>query len=87
MGLPATETRTLRMHTLRYEKLKANDSGEICKLVEVCSQAGLFYLDLGTSLLTIIEANMPKVIQAQRRFFDQAIETKMEFACELPNHG
>ncbi|KAI4264855.1 MAG: hypothetical protein L6R42_000060 [Xanthoria sp. 1 TBL-2021] len=69
----------MRLEVLSYERLKARDDDEISKLVRICSNAGIFFLDLRGPSTKEVLADMPPIIAAQRNFFAQSSESKLAY--------
>lgn len=84
---PKGTTNTMRLEVLSYERLKARDDDEISKLVRICSNAGMFFLDLRGPSTKEVLADMPPIIAAQRNFFAQSSESKLAYASDLPSRG
>ncbi|KAL7805643.1 hypothetical protein V8C26DRAFT_417605 [Trichoderma gracile] len=78
---------TMALEVIDYQRLLERDANEIKRLVSICSNAGLFFLDLrgqeGNSLL----ADLQPIIAAQRNFFGQKPEMKMPYASPLDGRG
>lgn len=80
-------TKTMQLEVLNYERLKAQDSDEVQKLIRVSSNAGVFFLDLnGPSTKGYLEDLQP-IIHAQRKFFAQKPELKLAYASDLEGRG
>jgi isopenicillin N synthase-like dioxygenase len=78
----------ISLDVVEYSALQANDAKEVCKLVEISQKSGIFFLDLktGSASGTVYE-DMPSVIEAQRKFFSQDAEQKLEYADDHPSRG
>lgn len=77
----------MRLEVLSYERLKARDDDEIFKLVRICSNAGMFFLDLRGPSTKDFLADMPPIVAAQRNFFARSSESKLAYASDLPSRG
>ncbi|KAM0452062.1 hypothetical protein ACHAPV_009686 [Trichoderma viride] len=77
----------MALEVIDYQLLLVRDDNEIKRLVSICSNAGLFFLDLrgreGKSLLAVLQP----IIDAQRKFFGQKPEMKMPYASPLDGRG
>ena len=78
---------TMKLDVLSYERLAARDESEIQKMVDICSNEGIFFLDLTGPTTKASLANMGPVIDAQRDFFAESPDKKLVYADDSPNRG
>lgn len=80
--------RKISLDVISYSALQANDAEEIRRLVEITQAAGIFFLDLKTGSASGGDYDdMPSVIEAQRKFFSQNAEQKLDYADDHPSRG
>lgn len=75
--------KTTRLRVIDHERLKARDNDEIQKLVSASSGEGIFFLDLRGPSAREAMADLPPIIDAQRKFFAQSSETKLTYSSDL----
>lgn len=75
------------LEVIDYQRLLERDNNEIKKLVSICSNAGLFFLDLKGQESKSLLADLQPIIDAQRNFFGQKPEMKMPYASPLDGRG
>ncbi|KAM0251901.1 hypothetical protein ACHAQJ_007963 [Trichoderma viride] len=78
---------SMAMEIINYQRLLERDDNEIKRLVNICSNAGLFFLDLRGSSTKGLLADLQPIIDAQRKFFGQKPEMKMPYASPLDGRG
>ncbi|KAK1239271.1 hypothetical protein MKX07_008759 [Trichoderma sp. CBMAI-0711] len=77
----------MALEVIDYQRLLDRDANEIKRLVSICSNAGLFFLDLRAQESNSLLADLQPIIAAQRNFFGQKPEMKMPFASRLDGRG
>ncbi|KAL7932144.1 hypothetical protein V8C35DRAFT_308584 [Trichoderma chlorosporum] len=77
----------MTVEVIDYQRLLERDDNEIKRLVSICSNAGLFFLDLRGPENTALLADLQPIIRAQRNFFGQKPEMKMPYASPLDDRG
>ncbi|KAM0473924.1 hypothetical protein ACHAPX_007972 [Trichoderma viride] len=77
----------MALEVIDYQRLLERDDNEIKKLVSICSNAGLFFLDLRGQESKSLLADLRPIIDAQRNFFGQKPEMKMPYASPLDGRG
>jgi hypothetical protein len=78
MAIDATR-KTMELEVLSYERLKAQDSDEVQKMVRVLSNQGVFFLDMKGPSAKGFLADLPPVLRHQRNFFERTPEVKNKF--------
>ncbi|WPG97474.1 Hypothetical protein R9X50_00025000 [Acrodontium crateriforme] len=73
--------------TIKYDKLLAQDSTEITRLVDVCKSLGFFYLDFNLSAAHSLVNNSNDVLGVMNEYFHQPIEVKMKDVRGTVTHG
>ncbi|UKZ78316.1 hypothetical protein TrVFT333_006052 [Trichoderma virens FT-333] len=77
----------MAVEVINYQRLLERDDNEIKRLAAICSNAGLFFLDLrGPDTKTLL-ADLKPIIDAQRKFFGQNSEMKLPYASPLDGRG
>ncbi|UKZ68811.1 uncharacterized protein TrAtP1_009830 [Trichoderma atroviride] len=77
----------MALEVIDYQRLLERDDNEIKRLVSICSNAGLFFLDLRGQESKSLLADLQPIIDAQRTFFGQKPEMKMPYASPLDGRG
>lgn len=77
----------MAVEVIDYQRLVERDDNEINKLVNICFNAGLFFLDLRGPENKALLADLQPIIDAQRNFFGQKPEMKMPYASPLDGRG
>ncbi|KAL7919274.1 hypothetical protein ACQKWADRAFT_301914 [Trichoderma austrokoningii] len=77
----------MALEIIDYQRLLQRDDNEIKRLVSICSNAGLFFLDLRGPESKALLADLQPIIDAQRTFFGQKPEMKMPYASPLDGRG
>jgi isopenicillin N synthase-like dioxygenase len=75
------------LEVIDYQRLLQRDDNEIKRLVNICSNAGLFFLDLRGQGSNALLADLQPIIDAQRNFFGQKPEKKTPYASSLDGRG
>lgn len=84
---PSNNKQTTRLEVINYERLKAKDNTEIQKLIHVCSDVGIFFLDLRAPSARDILQDLHSINGAQLRFFAQNFEVKSAYSSDLEDRG
>lgn len=77
----------MALEVINYQHLLERDDNEIKRLVSICSNAGLFFLDLRGPEGKTLLADLQPIIDAQRNFFGQKPEMKAPYASPLDGRG
>lgn len=77
----------MALEVINYQRLLERDDNEIKRLTSICSNAGLFFLDLRGPESKALLADLQPIIDAQRNFFGQKPEMKLPYASPLDGRG
>ncbi|OIW29213.1 para-aminobenzoate synthase [Coniochaeta ligniaria NRRL 30616] len=70
---------TMELEVISYERLKARHSDEVNKMIHALSTKGMFFLDMQGPSSEQFLADLPPVLEHQRRFFERPNEIKNKF--------
>jgi isopenicillin N synthase-like dioxygenase len=80
-------TKTTELEVVNYERLSARDKNEIKKLVHAATTRGIFFLDTNGPSAAQVTADIPQILNAQRKFFDLPLQEKRAFETSVPERG
>ncbi|KAF3022418.1 hypothetical protein E8E14_006123 [Neopestalotiopsis sp. 37M] len=79
--------KTLSVEALSYERLLKQDEEEVKKVVKICSDSGMFFLDLRGPSTSELLLDLHPIIAAQRKFFGQHPDMKLPYADPRDGRG
>jgi hypothetical protein len=79
--------KTFSVEALSYERLLKQDEDEVKKLVKICSDSGMFFLDLRGPSTSELLLDLQPIIAAQRKFFGQQPDMKLPYADPRDGRG
>lgn len=75
------------LEVVNYSRLVAGDKGELQNLVHISATQGVFFLDFRGPRTEAALQNKLLITQAQRRFFAQDLERKLDYVTEQDDDG